>query len=276
MAGPVRTPRGRWELGALLLGALAAIALLAPWLAPYDPVQVPQLSERLLAPSSAHWLGTDGQGRDVLSRLIYGTRVSLLLGLLTMAVAVTLGTVLGAVAGYYGGWWDAVISRSVDVLLSIPRLVLLIVVTAALREPSLLAVVLVLAFTQWPQVSRLVRAEVMSLRSAAFVEGARAVGLPDRRVLWGHIMPNALGPVLVAAALGVGDTIALEAGLSFLGLGVQPPTPSWGAMVAEGHAHIFTAWWISAFAGLAIVATVLVFNLAGEGLRRRFDPKVES
>ena len=259
--------------GVLTLGALIGVALLAPALAPFDPVQAPALDQRLLPPSATHWLGTDGLGRDVFSRLLFGARVSLLLGVLSMSLAVVVGTLLGAIAGFYGGWWDTVVSRAVDVLLSIPRLVLLIVVVASLREPSLVAVIAVLAFTQWPQVSRLVRAEVLSLKEEPFVESGRAIGLSRLQVLGGHILPNALGPVIVAATLGVGDTIALEAGLSFLGLGVQPPTPSWGAMVAEGSSHIYTAWWIAAFSGLAIVAVVLVFNLAGESLRKRLDPK---
>lgn len=280
-AGPRRSPGRGSGLGAgvALLALLAVAALLAPWLAPHDPLAGPALSDRLLAPSLVHPLGTDGLGRDVFSRLLYGARLSLAVGVLSMAVALTLGTVLGGVAGFLGGLWDGLISRLTDVVLAVPRLVLLIVIVALLGRPSLFAVVAVLGLTQWPQVARLVRGEVIGLKARPFVEGARALGLSDARILFRHILPNATGPIVVAATLGIGDTIALEAGLSFLGLGVQAPVgalaplPSWGAMVAEGRDVLHTAWWISTFSGLAIVLTVVAFNLVGEAIERRVDPR---
>lgn len=273
-AVPGRRPAdGALRAGLALLGVLVIAAVLAPWIAPHDPLAPPTLSVRLEPPSTLHPLGTDGLGRDLLSRILYGGRTSIAVGVFAMALALAAGTVLGGVAGYLGGWWDALLARVVDVVLAVPRLVLLIVIVGVLGAPSFAAVVGVLAFTQWPQVARLVRGQVMALKERPFVEGARAAGVTDAGILLRHILPNALGPLLVAATLGVGDTIALEAGLSFLGLGVQPPLPSWGAMVADGRDHLYTAWWISTFAGLAIAATVIAFNLVGAGLERALDPR---
>ncbi|MEJ2204113.1 MAG: ABC transporter permease [Gemmatimonadota bacterium] len=259
--------------GMAALGAICLVALLAPLLAPFDPgAQGDLVRERFLAPSLDHPLGTDNLARDVLSRLLYGARISLTVGLLAVAISVTLGTGLGAVAGYLGGRTDAVIMRFVDVVISVPRLVLLITIVAVF-EPGILVIVVVLGFTLWPSTARLVRGEVLSLREQEFIVAARALGLPRRRILARHIIPNALGPVIVAATLGMGNTIVLEAGLSFLGLGVQAPLASWGAMVDAGRANLLGAWWISTFPGLAIVGTVLAFNLVGEGLRDALDPR---
>jgi len=258
--------------GVLAVGALFLVALLAPLLAPFDPgAQGDLVRERFLPPSITHPLGTDHLARDVLSRLLYGARISLTVGFLAVAISVTVGTVLGAVAGYVGGRTDAFIMRFVDVVISFPRLVLLITIVAVF-EPGILVIVLVLGLTLWPSTARLVRGEALSLREREFVTAARALGLPRRRILARHVIPNALGPVIVAATLGIGNTIVLEAGLSFLGLGVQAPLASWGAMVDSGRANLLGAWWISTFPGLAIVGTVLAFNLVGEGLRDALDP----
>jgi peptide/nickel transport system permease protein len=259
--------------GALGVVVLLLVALLAPLLAPFDPTrQGDLLTGRLLPPSGTHLLGTDPFARDVFSRLLHGARVSLSIALLAMGIAVTLGTLVGVVAGYLGGWVDRVLVQVTDAFLAIPRLVLLIAVVAVF-EPSLAVVIFVLGFTQWPQVARFARAETLSLREREYVQAARALGFSRPRILFRHILPGALPPVIVAGTLGVGETIVLEAGLSFLGFGVQPPIPSWGGMVAEGRVDLLGAWWISTFSGLAIVFAVVAFNLAGDGLRDALDPR---
>lgn len=261
-------------VGALTVVSFYLIALLTPFLAPFDPgVQGDLLTNRLAAPSGEHLLGTDQYARDVLSRLLYGARISLVIGLFAVTIAVTIGTLLGAVAGYVGGWLDSLVMRVVDMVLSFPRLVLLIAIIAVF-EPGIFLIVAVLGLTQWPPVARIVRGEVLSLRERAFVQAGRSLGFSRSRILLAHVIPNVLAPVVVAATLGIGDTIVLEAGLSFLGLGVQPPTASWGIMVAEGRSQLLGAWWISASSGLAIVLAVLAFNLAGDGLRDALDPRV--
>lgn len=276
-AGPTLRAFARNRTAMLGLGTVVAlylVALLAPLLAPFDPdQQLGLVAARYLPPSWTHPLGTDNLSRDVLSRLLYGARLSLTIGFVAVALSVTIGTVLGAVAGYVGGRLDAVVMRTVDVVLAFPRLVLLITIVA-LFEPSVLLIVVVLGLTLWPSTTRLVRGEVLSLRERDFVVAAEALGFSRRRVVLRHLVPNALGPVIVAATLGIGDTIVLEAGLSFLGLGVQAPTASWGSMVDAGRVNLLGAWWISTFPGLAIVFTVLAFNLVGDGLRDALDPRL--
>lgn len=248
-------------------------ALLTPLLAPFDPTtQGDLVTGRLLPPSREHLMGTDQFGRDQLSRLLYGARISLAIGLVAVGVAVTLGTVVGALAGYAGGWIDAVLMRLVDMVIAFPRLVLLIAIVA-LFQPSIVLIMVILGLTQWPFIARIVRGEVMSVREREFVVAGRALGFGPWRVLVRHILPNALAPLVVAASLGVGDAIVLEAVLSFLGLGVRPPTPSWGVMVAEGRAHMLGAWWLSAVPGMTIVVVVLAFNLAGDAFRDALDPR---
>ena len=266
--------RNRVALAAsLFIGGLYLVALLTPLLAPFDPtIQGDLLTRRLQGPSLEHLLGTDQYARDIFSRLLYGARVSLFIGLLAVGIAVGLGTLLGSVAGYLGGWVDALIMRGVDMVMAFPRLVLLIVVIA-LFQPSIFLIIAILGFTQWPHVTRIVRAEVLSVRQREFVEAGEALGYSRTRIIGRHILPNVLAPIVVAASLGVGDTIILEAVLSFLGLGIQPPTPSWGVMVAEGRNYMLGAWWISAAPGLAIVGVVLAFNLMGDGLRDVLDPR---
>jgi peptide/nickel transport system permease protein len=266
--------RNRMALAGLMtIGVLYLVALLAPLLAPFDPtVQGNLLTHRLTGPSPEHLLGTDQFARDILSRILYGARVSLGIAFVAVGIAVSIGTLLGAVAGFVGGRVDGLIMRFVDMVISFPRLVLLITIIALFR-PSLLVIVVVLGLTQWPQVARIVRGEVLSLRERAFIEAGRALGFSRRRILGRHVIPNVLAPVIVAATLGIGDTIILEAILSFLGLGVQPPTPSWGIMVADGRTNLLGAWWIATFSGMAIVLTVLSFNLVGDGLRDAMDPR---
>ena len=255
---------------------LYLVALLAPLIAPYDPiVQRDIVRTGYLPPSAQHWLGTDQFGRDVLSRIIYGARISLSIAFVAVAISITLGTLLGAVAGYLGGRTDAAIMRFTDMVLAFPRLVLLIMIIA-LFSPSIPLIVAVLGLTQWPGTARIVRGEVLSLREREFIQAARALGMSRTRIILRHLVPNVLAPVIVAATLGIGNTIVLEAGLSFLGLGVPPPRPSWGNMVADGRQNLIGAWWVATFPGLAIVGTVLAFNLLGDGLRDALDPRLRT
>jgi peptide/nickel transport system permease protein len=258
--------------GLVLLAALALAALLAPLLAPYEPNAVDLAAGRLLPPSPAHPMGTDDLGRDILSRVLYGARVSLSIGFLAVAVAVTLGTAVGAVAGYAGRWIDSILMRIVDLFLSFPRLVLLVAVVAVV-DPTIPVIILLLGLTGWMEVSRLVRGQVLGVREREFVLAARALGFRPLRVLVRHVLPNVLTPVIVAATLGIGNAILAEAALSYLGLGVQPPTASWGNIIQSGGDRMIEAWWITAFPGLAIVLTVLSFNLVGDALRDALDPR---
>jgi peptide/nickel transport system permease protein len=260
-------------LGLALILLLTGTALLAPALAPYDPdAQTDIVATRYQAPSVSHPMGTDRFGRDIFSRVLYGARISLSIGLLAILIAITLGTAIGAIAGFFGGPLDAVLMRGVDLLLSFPRLVLLVVLVA-LFEPSIVLVTLVLGLTGWMGVSRIVRGQVLTVREMEFVTAARVLGFGRARILARHVLPNVLTPVIVAATLGIGNTILAEAALSFLGLGVQPPTASWGNMVASGRDAMLDAWWITTFPGLAIVFTVMAFNLVGDGLRDALDPR---
>ncbi len=260
--------------GLALVAVLALAALLTPYLAPHDPAAqgADIVATRFQPPSLAHPMGTDRFGRDVFSRVLYGGRISLAIGSLAVAIAITLGSLLGAVAGYGRGWIDAVSMRFVDLLLSFPRLVLLITVVA-LIEPSILIITLVLGLTGWMGTSRVVRGEVLSLREREYILAARALGFGKGRILFRHVLPNVASPIIVAATLGIGNTILAEAALSFLGLGVPPPTPSWGGMVSAGRDVMLDAWWITTFPGLAIVLTVMSFNLIGDGLRDALDPR---
>ncbi len=259
--------------GLLFVVALALVAIFAKELSPYDP-QAIDTYHILEAPSQSHLLGTDALGRDVLSRLIYGTRISLLVGIVAVGIATAIGTILGAIAGFYGGVVDMVIMRLVDVMLCFPTIFLIMAVIAFL-EPSIWNIMAVIGLTSWMGVARLVRAEFLSLRSRDFVLAAKVIGASDWRILFGHILPNAIAPVIVAATLGVGSAILTESALSFLGIGVQPPTPSWGNMLTAGKDNIEIAWWLSVFPGLAILITVLAYNLLGEGLREVLDPRTK-
>lgn len=245
--------------GVCLILFLAAVSLLSPWLAPFSPTEQ-DLLERLQPPSIKHWLGTDDLGRDLFSRLLLGTRVSLLVGFVAVSISTLFGTLVGLVAGYFGRWVDALLMRLVDVLLCFPTFFLILMVIAFL-EPSISNVMIIIGLTSWTALARLVRGESLSLRQREFILAARALGLPTWRILVFHLLPNVTAPVLVSATLGVGNAILIESALSFLGLGVQPPMPSWGNILTTGKDYIHFAWWLSFFPGLAILITVLSFNL---------------
>lgn len=258
--------------GAVIVACMFTLALLAPVLGG-DPGAI-DVSARLQAPGPNHLLGTDDLGRDVLSRILYGARISLMVGFVAVGIATLIGILLGAVAGYYGGWIDSVIMRFVDIMLCFPSFFLILAVIAFL-EPSIWNIMIIIGLTGWMGVARLVRAEFLSLREREFVLAARALGASDGRVIFRHVLPNALSPVLVSATLGVAGAILTESALSFLGIGVQPPTPSWGNMLIVGKQTLGTAWWLSAFPGLAILLTVLGYNLLGEGIRDALDPRLK-
>lgn len=258
--------------GAAIVCAMFVLAMLAPVLGG-DPGAI-DIAARLQAPGTDHLLGTDDLGRDVLTRILYGARISLLVGFVAVGIATVIGILLGALAGYYGGWVDSIIMRFVDVMLCFPSFFLILAVIAFL-EPSIWNIMIIIGLTGWMGVARLVRAEFLSLRERDFVQAARALGASDGRVIFRHILPNALSPVLVSATLGVAGAILTESALSFLGIGVQPPTPSWGNMLIAGKQTLGTAWWLSAFPGLAILLTVLGYNLLGEGIRDALDPRLK-
>ena len=257
----------------LFLGIVLLAALLAPWLTPWDPLAVD--GSRKLAPCGPeHWLGTDRLGRDVFSRLLYGGQVSLWVGFVAVGISVSIGTVLGLISGYFRGWVDEIIMRGVDVMLCFPSFFLILAVIAFL-EPSLANIMIVIGLTSWMGVARLVRAETLSLREREFVAAARLAGCSTARMLFGHILPNALAPILITATLGVAGAILVESSLSFLGLGMSPPTPSWGNMLQDGKNVLECAPWLSLYPGLAILITVLGYNLLGESLRDWLDPRLK-
>lgn len=265
--------RNRMALaGAGIVGLMFVLAMLAPMVG-RDPGAI-DIGARLQSPSLLFPLGTDDLGRDVLARILYGARISLLVGFVAVGIATLIGILLGALAGFYGGWVDGVIMRFVDVMLCFPSFFLILAVIAFL-EPSIWNIMIIIGLTGWMGVARLVRAEFLSLRERDFVQAARALGASDGRVIFRHILPNALSPVLVSATLGVAGAILTESALSFLGIGVQPPTPSWGNMLIAGKQTLGTAWWLSAFPGLAILLTVLGYNLLGEGIRDALDPRLK-
>ncbi|MFQ5433045.1 MAG: oligopeptide ABC transporter permease [Nitrospinota bacterium] len=268
-----RFRRNRFAMGggALVL-ALFLIAVLAPTLSPYDPGHV-DTGILLQPPSAAHWLGTDELGRDVLSRMIYGSRISLMVGFVAVGLATVIGVIIGAISGYYGGWVDELMMRFVDIMLTFPSFFLILAVIAML-EPSIVNVMVVIGITGWMGVARLVRAEFLSLRKRDFVAAAQSIGQSDFAIIFRHILPNAMAPVLVSATLGIAGAILTESALSFLGIGVQPPTPSWGSILTEGKNYIEFAWWLSLFPGLSILFTVLGYNLLGEGLRDALDVRL--
>ncbi|MBN2140636.1 MAG: ABC transporter permease [Desulfovibrionaceae bacterium] len=260
-------------LGALLVGTMSLAAIFAPLLSSFDPTAI-NVDAMLRPPSAAHWLGTDALGRDVLSRILHGGRVSLWVGFVAVGISTGIGLVLGLVAGYCGRLADEVIMRGVDVMLCFPSFFLILAVIAFL-EPSLLNIMIVIGLTSWMGVARLVRAETLTLRERDFVLAARVAGAGPARIVFSHILPNALAPVLVSATLGVAGAILIESSLSFLGLGVQPPEPSWGNMLMEGKEVLEIAPWLSLFPGLAILLTVLGYNLLGESLRDLLDPRLK-
>lgn len=258
--------------GGIFILLLIIIAVFAPWLAPQNPLEQ-DILHRLEPPSRQHLLGTDDLGRDLLSRVIYGTRISISVGFVAVGIAVLIGTTLGLLAGFFGGWVDNLIMRCVDIMLCFPTFFLILMVIAFL-EPSIFNVMLVIGITSWPSLTRLVRGESLSIREREFVQAVKVLGLSNRRIMFVHILPNVLAPVLVTATLGVGGAILTESALSFLGLGVQPPMPSWGNILTSGKDYLSIAWWLTLLPGLAILVTVLAYNLLGEGLRDVFDPRL--
>ena len=258
--------------GSAIVIVLFAVSFLAPWLSPYDPNAI-DLKNVLAPPSGGHLFGTDQLGRDVLSRMIWGAGISLKVGFVATGIAILIGTILGALSGYYGRWVDAVIMRFVDIMLCFPAFFLILAVIAIL-EPSIWNIMIVIGLTGWMGVTRLVRADFISLRERDFVQAARAIGAGDLRIIFRHILPNAMASVLVTATLGVAGAILTESALSFLGIGVQPPTPSWGNILTAGKDNIDIAWWLSFYPGLAILITVLGYNLLGEGIRDALDPRL--
>lgn len=267
-----RFARNRLALiGALLVLVLFIISGAAAWLSPYDPDK-PDPRNRLKAPGQEHILGTDSLGRDVLSRMIWGGRISLKVGFVAVGLATAIGLLLGSLAGYYGGLVDSLVMRFCDLMLCFPSMFLILAVIAIL-EPSIWNVMIVIGLTSWMGVARLVRAEFITLKNRDFTLAARALGASDLRIILRHLLPNAMAPILVAATLGVAGAILTESALSFLGLGVQPPTATWGAMLSDGKDYLSRAWWLSFYPGLAILITVLSYNLVGEGLRDALDPR---
>lgn len=261
-------------VGFIIIISVFILAMLAPFIAPYDPNEI-NVKAILLGPSIEYWMGTDGLGRDVLSRMLHGGRISLLVGLVAVGISTLIGIILGALAGYYRGWVDTVIMRLVDIMLSIPSFFLILAVIAFLT-PSIINIMIVIGLTSWMGVTRLVRAEFLSLSEREFVLASRTLGAKDARLIFTHLLPNSLTPIIVSAVLGVAGAVLMESGLSFLGLGVQAPQASWGNILTDGKEYIQFAWWLSLFPGLAILITVLGYNLLGEGLRDALDPRSTS
>lgn len=286
VAGPVKG-RSEWArswarfrryrpgvAGLIFVVFLALVAIFAPVIAPHDPNDIPR-SMRGASPSSEYLLGNDSIGRDILSRLIYGTRVALTVGISAMAIALVIGVTIGTTAGYFGGWVDQVLSRIIDTLMAFPTIALLVTLSA-LVGGSLFTVIVVIGTTVWASYARVSRADAMSLREREYIHAARAIGVSNARIIFRHVLPNILGPIIVIASLDIGGIIILESALSFLGLGVKAPTASWGSMLADGRSLMRTYPHITIAPGLAITLTVLAFNLIGDGLRDALDPRQRS
>lgn len=268
----LRRNRGAVMGGVIVFGFIST-AILAPWIAPHDPVRN-DLANALVPPGTGGYLlGTDNLGRDQLSRIIHGSRISLSVGLVVQGMAVALGTAFGLLAGYYGGVVDDLVSGITNILFAFPRFLFALAIIAVLG-PSLFNVFLALGVVSWPTLCRLVRAETLALKAKDFVEAARAAGASHRRIIVRHVLPNCLGPIVVVATLGVAGAILSEASLSFLGLGTQPPAPSWGSMLSRGRSYVWSASWLTVFPGMAIFLTVLGLNLLGDGIRDALDPRL--
>lgn len=260
--------------GICFIFSLTLLALFSPFIVPFPPLEQ-NLLERLQSPSPRHLLGTDDLGRDLFSRLIYGSRISLTVGFVAVSISTLFGSFIGLISGYFGKWIDSILMRMVDILLCFPTFFLILMVIAFL-EPNILNVMIVIGFTSWTGLARLVRGEALSFKEREFMLAAKALGLSAPKILFFHLLPNVSAPILVSATLGVGNAILIESSLSFLGLGVQPPIPSWGNILTTGKDYIHFAWWLSLFPGLAILFTVLAFNLLGEGLRDILDPRSQN
>lgn len=262
-------------VGLVILVGLFLLAIFADVIADYDNVVIKQnLAQRLQGPSAAHWLGTDEFGRDIFARLVHGTRVSLKVGIVAVGISIIVGGILGAVAGYYGGKLDNIIMRIMDIFLAVPSILLAIAIVSALG-PSILNLMLAISISSVPSYARIVRASVLSIRDQEFIEAAKAIGASNTRIIFRHIIPNSLAPVIVQATLGVASAILSTAGLSFIGLGIQPPAPEWGSMLSGGRQYLRYAWWVTTFPGVAIMITILSLNLLGDGLRDALDPRLK-
>ena len=258
-------------VGLIILIPMFFCAIFAPFISPHNPVE-PDLKNVLASPTLSHPFGTDTLGRDVFARVIYGSRISLLVGFVSVGIAVLIGLAIGALSGYYGGIIDELIMRFVDLMMCFPTFFLILAVIALL-EPSIWNIMIVIGLTGWMSIARLIRAEILSIKNKEFVLAAKALGLSESRIIFRHVLPNAMSPIYVVATLGVGGAILTESALSFLGIGVQPPTPSWGNILTQAKDNIEVAWWLSLYPGLAIFLTVMGYNLLGEGLRDIFDPR---
>ncbi|MAI07410.1 MAG: peptide ABC transporter permease [Magnetococcales bacterium] len=258
--------------GAVIVFIMGFFALFADFIAPFDPTET-NVMNSLMPPSLTHYMGTDQLGRDVFSRMVYGARISLLVGFVAVGISTALGIFFGALAGFYGGKVEAFIMRFVDVMLCFPSFFLILAVIAFL-EPSIINIMVVIGLTSWMGVARLVRAEILRLKNQEFIMAAQLSGVNDKQMILKYLLPNAMAPVFVSFTLGVAGAILVESGLSFLGIGVQPPTPSWGNILIDGKATLEVAWWLSVFPGLAILFTVLGYNLLGEGLRDLLDKRM--
>src|ERR1700693_2661620 len=259
--------------GLIIIFIIFFVGLFAPWVAPDDPSRI-DIKQILSPPGPAHWMGTDELGRDVYSRVIWASRVSINVGFVAVGISIAIGTLIGATAGFYGGQLDDAAMRLTDIMLSIPTF-FLILASIAFLGPSLLNIMIIIGITSWMGVARLVRAQFLGARELDYIVAIRALGAGDSRIIFLHLLPNTLSPVYISAVLGIAGTILLESSLSFLGLGVQPPTPSWGNILMAGKDNIEIAWWLSFFPGVAILITVLGYNLLGEGLRNLLDPRLK-
>ncbi|WP_425440932.1 nickel transporter permease [Sediminibacillus albus] len=260
-------------IGLCIILLLIVIAIMAPIVATHSPTDQ-QLLNRYLAPSAEHWLGTDELGRDIFSRIVYGTRISIQIGVIAVGISAVIGILLGGIAGYFGRWIDQVIMRIIDIMMAFPSILLAIALVAVLG-PSLTNAMIAVGIVGVPQFARIVRSTVLSVKETEYIEAARAIGAKNNRILFQHVLPNCLAPIIVQATLSVGTAILDAAGLSFLGMGAQPPSPEWGAMLSDGRAALQTAPWVVAFPGLAIFFVVLGFNLFGDGLRDALDPRLK-
>jgi peptide/nickel transport system permease protein len=257
--------------GLFLVAMLIFVGVFAQWVAPYDPYDA-DLDISLRPPSAQHWLGTDEEGRDVLSRIIYGARISLKVGIIASSLSLFIGAILGLIAGYFRGWLETIIMRFTDVMFGFPALLFMIGITASVPRPSIEVAMLAIGLVSWPGMARIMRAQVLTIVEQEYVTAARSLGYSQLRIVMRHVLPNSLAPVVVAFTMSIAGAVMAEASLSFIGLGAQPPEPSWGSMIAFGRMHLRGEWWISVFPGLAVAVMVIGFNLFGEGLRDALDP----
>lgn len=262
-------------VGGTIVLILLAAAIFAPVLAPYHPIEDAELVNQLKPPSAQHWMGTDEQGRDILSRIIWGSRLSLMVSVVSVGISLVTGVVIGSLAAYYGGWWDLAVMRLIDIMLAFPS-VLLAIAMVAMMGPSLMNAMIAVGIINMPIFARLIRSSVLAIKETEYVEAARALGMANLRIIGRHILPNSLAPLMVQATLSFGTAILETAALSFLGLGAQPPTPEWGAMLSNAQTYIQLASWVVTFPGLAIMFNVLGFNLLGDGLRDVLDPRLRN